>query len=500
MPTSRRWELTAFLIISAAAILSASQWPAFPYFLDSYYHLAVIQGFREAGGPVLRDFWEAAPLGRPHLYPPLFHLLFYPLSSAGVSPLWLAKFWSWLAFPLLLSVVWVTLRGIGASTRLSCLAVAAAATPYTLYLAAVNYLPATLALTAGCGILLSLAKKRWIAGGLLLGLAFWLHAGIPWLILLSLILFGLIEKEFRHITWKVIALGLLTASPWLLHLAHHLSALRIGTRPEERYLDLSIFLLILGLAGLKPAWQRRMPMGRFFVALFAGFLPMALNYRFRYFTAQGVFTWIVPAALLLDQLFEKIRPSFLVGIAVAGLCVGAPVLRGTSDHIAVQWGDTSLRILSGGETTPRIYAQPLFHEKLMGELAEAVRAHSKPEDLIFCNVSYLGGMLNVLTGRATTTVMLTEMREKPLPEQIRSARIIVWAKNPHETAAGESNLRQIISAAGLQPTAETELAHIFINPAATEKKQAARPVLPGGFACGLILLAVGAVIWDLKRA
>ena len=61
----RRWTLLSLLIILGAAILSTAQWPAYPYFLDANYHLAVIRGFREAGGPVLHAFWEAAPEGRP---------------------------------------------------------------------------------------------------------------------------------------------------------------------------------------------------------------------------------------------------------------------------------------------------------------------------------------------------------------------------------------------------------------------------------------------------
>ena len=87
------WNLTAGLIILSVAILSAAQWPAYPYFLDSYYHLTVIEGMRQAGGPVLHAFWESAPEGRPHLYPPLFHLLWLP-AIRHLPPLFLARFWS----------------------------------------------------------------------------------------------------------------------------------------------------------------------------------------------------------------------------------------------------------------------------------------------------------------------------------------------------------------------------------------------------------------------
>ena len=42
---------------------------------DHFYHMAVAQKILEYGGIPLWDDWEFAPVGRPHLYPPLLHLL-----------------------------------------------------------------------------------------------------------------------------------------------------------------------------------------------------------------------------------------------------------------------------------------------------------------------------------------------------------------------------------------------------------------------------------------
>ncbi len=42
---------------------------------DHFYHMAVAQKILERGTIPLWDDWEFAPMGRPHLYPPLLHLL-----------------------------------------------------------------------------------------------------------------------------------------------------------------------------------------------------------------------------------------------------------------------------------------------------------------------------------------------------------------------------------------------------------------------------------------
>ncbi|HOP09099.1 MAG TPA: hypothetical protein PLC12_02665, partial [Candidatus Methanofastidiosa archaeon] len=71
-----RWEwagvaFLAFITISFAANLNKFS----PNVIDLWYHLAIARKILELGTIPLWDFWEFAPAGRPHLYPPLSHLL-----------------------------------------------------------------------------------------------------------------------------------------------------------------------------------------------------------------------------------------------------------------------------------------------------------------------------------------------------------------------------------------------------------------------------------------
>lgn len=496
------WALAAGLILLAAAVLTAAHWPLLPYFLDSYYHLAVIGGFRDAGGLALHAFWEAAPEGRPHLYPPLFHLIFLHGALLKIDPITLARFWTWLCPPLLLAAAWLACsRVFGA--RLACLALISLTLPYSFFLATLNYPPASFVLVIAFGILLALHRRRPLAGGLLLAAAFWLHAGLPWLLALSLLLYGLVERTHRGTCWRILLIGLLGASPWLAHLYRHLPMIQFQPRGEDRFLDLPVAMILLGILGLLPAW-RQGGLARLPVCMAAGFLPMLLaGYRFRFFAAQGAFPFLLLAAFALDRIVRRIRRPwifvpllFLLALAAPSVHVRPQPVEGRT--LTIAWGDTALSTLSGlREPYPRGTGTSLYQERLMGQLEEAVRSHVHPDELVYCNVSYLGGMLTALTGRATTNQMLREMPERPLDQQIPPARLVVWIKDPsgqHPRALQEAALQF-----HLRPLAETELAYLYFNPRAEGVRKAVRRVVPWKVSSAVILICGLLAGWDLFR-
>ena len=494
------WDLTAGLILAAAAVLTAAHWPVFPYFLDSYYHLAVIRGFSQAGGPVLHAFWEAAPQGRPHLYPPLFHLIFFHGTLAGMPFIQLARFWTWVSFPLLLAAAWMMLIRT-TSSRLACLALITLATPYSFFLGTINHLPATLALVAGLGMMLALSRKRWLAGGLFLAAAFWLHAGLPWLLAFSVLLFGLVEREYRKSCFLILGVGLLASSPWLLHLWNHRSLLQIQPRGEERMLEAPVPLLLLGLWGLVIAWRKRGIFRHLAVMAVVFSVMFFAGYRSRFLATQGLFPWLLLAAVALDWLIERIHRPWGCGLLLAGLALLSPSLHFSPGQTAaphVAWADTTLSTLSGGvQPTPRGTDSPVYNKKFMEELADTVRAHTKPDELIYSNMNYLAGMMTALTGRAATNQMLREMADHPTGEQIPQARLILWVKE----LSGERSpkMDEAVAQHHLRPLGETGIAYTFLNLHPKGRRHVTPAVFPWWAASGAILLAAAVAAWDLSR-
>jgi hypothetical protein len=492
MSSRNPWSLAAGLILAAAAILTASHWPIFPFFLDSYYHLSVIRGFQQAGGPVLHAFWEAAPQGRPHLYPPLFHLIFLPASLGGVPFIQLARFWTWASFPLLLAVTWAVLIRV-ASPRLACLALILLATPYSFFLGTINHAPATLALVAGLGMMLALHRKRWLAGGLCLAAAFWLHAGLPWLLALSVLLFGLLEREYRKSCLSILAVALLAASPWLLHLWNHHSLVQLQPRGEEQMLEAPVPLLLLGLWGWVVAWRRK-GMLRYLAVMAVAFLAMALaGYRSRFLATQGLFPWLLLAAVALDGLKGKLVMKLLLGLLLL-----SPSLHLSDGRMRLAWVDTTFPTLVGlVPARPRGTANTVYNEKFMGELTEAVRSHTRPDELIYSNVNYLAGMMTAFTGRAATNQMLREMADRPAREQIPQARLVIWVKELSGERSRE--MEGAVVEHHLRPLAETEIAYLFLNLRPAGRRHVTPALFPWWVASCSMLLAAAVAAWDLSR-
>lgn len=496
-PDDRSWTLLAWLIVAAAAILTASSWPGLPYFLDSFYHLSVIRGFQQAGGPVLHAFWEAAPQGRPHLYPPLFHLLFLPASWTGIPFIQLARFWSWLSFPLLLLSVWLVFLRLF-PRRLACLALAALATPYSFFLGTINYLPATCVLIASMVLLLAVSRSRWLAGGIALAAAFWLHAGLPWLLALSLLLFGLIEPSYRKTCWAALALGLALASPWFLHTVRYLSLFRPQPRGEDQMLEAPLPWLLLGIWGFLIAW-RKGGIYRFLPVMAVSFIGMAFaGYKFRFLATQGLFPWLLLAGVALDRLAERIRPAWAAGLLLAGLALLSPSLHFSSGRAVAAWGDTALTGLSGlAPLHPRGTGQQTYFDKFMNPLTAEILRLTGPGDLIYSNVNYLSGMLTAATGRACTNQMLREMEDRPDSEKIPPARLIVWLKDLPGKSGEERE--KTVAKYGLEPAGETEIAYLFLNPRPEGRRRPVPAVLPWWAASFGILLAAAVAARDLSR-
>src|SRR3989338_429453 len=104
------WDLYSLAALALFCFFQAMQWPLLPKFLDIYYHLFVMKSFHEAGGYVMTSFWEYAPIGRPHLYPPLLHLGMLGLYELGLKEIQIARLVDCALYPSLLIVQWLVLR------------------------------------------------------------------------------------------------------------------------------------------------------------------------------------------------------------------------------------------------------------------------------------------------------------------------------------------------------------------------------------------------------
>lgn len=120
---ARPYTICGVALVIFVAIVSAVSWWLYPVFVDTYYHMAVIHGFKQAGGVVTQAFWEMAPAGRVHIYPPALHAAGYLLTWLGITPRMFITLVSWAFYASCMLTTWLWLRRI-AGPRSALFAVA----------------------------------------------------------------------------------------------------------------------------------------------------------------------------------------------------------------------------------------------------------------------------------------------------------------------------------------------------------------------------------------
>ena len=174
-------------------LLGALQWRWLPRSIDVYYHLSVVEGFRRAGGVTADAFWEYAPVGRPHLYPPVFHLFLALLRAAGLSPIAAGRLADAALPPLVLAAVWRACRHF-LTERAAFFATLIWSSVYSLYLSSFIYPANALAFLFGMAALVFFDRRRYAAASVASALALYSHGFMGWFILFSALLYEVLRR------------------------------------------------------------------------------------------------------------------------------------------------------------------------------------------------------------------------------------------------------------------------------------------------------------------
>ncbi|MBS7288084.1 MAG: hypothetical protein KIH01_04905, partial [Candidatus Freyarchaeota archaeon] len=231
------------LIAALSAILLAAN-P--PLLVDDFYHLSVSRQICVSGFIPTWDFWEFAPLGRPHLYPPLLHLaMAFLIKASGGEVLLAAKVVKASVYPLLLLLFWLSVRGLeGREAALYSTLTLASASP--LLLLATMIMPATVALAITPPLLLSFIKRKTLTSALLLSAAMWLHVSMPLTAAASLLAFSLVKRDgYPKLFIKVASISTITYLPWLLHVANHAGWLSPAQASGSPFIPFTVWALAL---------------------------------------------------------------------------------------------------------------------------------------------------------------------------------------------------------------------------------------------------------------
>lgn len=181
---------------------------------DNLYHMRVVQGIFAIHGIPYWDTWSFAPLGRPHLYPPLYHVLIAVMSWLSRGDI-TAGFQSVqaLALPFVYGVTWYFARWLFDSRRalLALLLIG-----WDCGFIVLSYMSTPSALAAAFAMLMA---ATFLSGHVLIAsvlgaMAFYTHMGSPATILAGLVVFCL-WKRIEPVRWVLLlAIIFVLIVPW----------------------------------------------------------------------------------------------------------------------------------------------------------------------------------------------------------------------------------------------------------------------------------------------
>ncbi len=498
------WDLYSYLIFAVVVILQLSNWHKLPLFLDCYYHLSVMRGFADAGGWVGVSFWDYAPFGRPHLYPPLFHILELIVFKCGASPILVAKIFDLSIYPLFLLCLWFVIRSIY-SKETAFFSLLLSISSYPLYLSIVNNIPFTIAFIFGFLSFYFIKKQKILSAVLALALSLYTHSLMSSLMALSLMFYGFFLSDDRKTCLWVIFWAILAASPLIFHQLKYMAFIHPLRMMEFYYAQINPFFYILAVFGLVLALKKR---GEhlFFVALSIVMLGLLFTNRDRFFSGHGLIPIIFLAALFLEHFWKKISVKqnrrglfFFWATVIFVFFVLTPIviispLKKYPVFLCSSW------IVPASDSTGGIYAEKggtFYYPRLIDEAVRIVEQNSSQDDILFSNYNYGGGIISALAHRATSGAMLLEVLPFRDLGTVKAARFVLWFKDPG--GIFPPGLSDAIGHFFLKKVAETELVYLYVNEGSTFKKKVVRARVPFGV-CVLILAGIlFVIVFDCKN-
>jgi len=514
------WGVPAFILILLIAGLCLLNWQRFPFFLDIYYHLNVMRGFETAGGVAAHSFWELAPEGTVNLYPPLFHILLLILYKLGFSAVFIARSVSAAAFILLISTLYFVVSRLF-SKKLGFFVTMAACVPYTFFLKSTITIPAALALIFILWAFFAIENDSKIAAPMLLAASFYTHLGLPWLGIFAFLIYGGFRKEKMRPISRAVLLSMVLSLPIFIHLLANFDKFEslVGIKALENELFEFYPLLYLfaaaGLIRLKDAGTRKR--GSFFAALFIGLLPMAVNYRFRFISAEGLLPIIFFAGMGLEKGYDLLSKFFKaknINALTAGFyfsCLfiflnffcptislyNTPIAPFEKKELAFYLRDSTITNLI---PFYKRHIRPLeisMYDHEAEQWVGIIEKNTAPDDIICSNYSYVGGMLSAFSGRANGARLFYEIKEPAHPVyEIGSSKLVVWLLEPDGHFS--DGLGKCLEKYNFRKAAITGSAVILLRDDAPKSKPV-RPVLPAAAAFLILFLCSLLIYFDLAR-
>lgn len=297
--------------------------------LDTPYHLLMGKMFADYDTIMLWDYYEYAPTGRPHLYPPLEHIVLWFLhDTTGVDWWELGQFISLIQYPLPMLMVWFFCKKLF-NPVIGLASVIFLSVSSEFWFWQVSVAPTAIIVSLYPLLLYCFYRKKVIASIALLTAFLYLHLGLPYVVILSVFIFSLfsIYKTKAYLRQFAIVTGVsvLLFTPWIIHILIYREWLNFGSPGRFSPLDLltgiNVLTALFFVIGLWKCLTGAKTDLKYLLVLSGciGFLGVAV-YGWRYGTHSPVINCIV-GGIGFGMVYTKFRakPTTSRKMAAVGL-------------------------------------------------------------------------------------------------------------------------------------------------------------------------------------
>jgi len=500
MKTNRfSWDFWAVIVLMAYAFLQIIRWPLLPGFVDIYYHLLTAWGFIQAGGYSSWDFWQYAPVGRPHLYPPLFHIILALFMKAGIDGIFLAKLFEVAAPILFLSILWRFVSKYY-SPRLAFWSLIAAGSSVSFYASLAHHIPSTIAMVFGILSLSQLFKKNIIRAALLLALCFYTHIGTSWFFAATIIFYGLLDREYRKTGNLSVLFAIVLASPLFTQQLFCSGSVYLAKMSERYFCEFKVINYILAAIGVALLFRRERKY-RLFLAFFAAsFIYIA--YPSRLFSSEGYLPIIILSAVFLDAVsgyfkFKALFKYVMIILIVFVLVFSPTIVTGLSESgkpaYELYFLDSGLINAIFPVNNGRVASQSIWLEKYYLPVVKLIKENSEPGNILFSSVNIVGVCLAGISGRPTANYLLPEVASSQKFDPVADSKIIITLKDDDP-----SRVSSILRNYHLVKIGENDVLNVYKNPATKVKVRVKKAPVTFKFILAIFILWIIAFLTARK--
>lgn len=404
-----------------------------PFGDDCWYHLAVARKIIESGAIPEWDYWEfqwnpdAIPgdigliPGRPHLYPPLLHILIAFFSQDADHVIEGAKVLQIFLYPAALLSSWYFARLLF-SSKIAFIALVILSMDLTFLLIYIGIMPSSLVNLFFPLLLINFLSKRLKTSVLLMTLCLYSHLSLPFLVLLCLLVLSYKYRTYFSFYKKFAVISLIFYLPWALRVLVYRDFLRsFGSIVGNPILGLLIGMLSLqilnpvflyfGIKGLRRSSGVNRDLIKY---ILIGFLPALIFYGGRYWFHTAPFWAIFIAMFLEEKIFSRKRIVLLLFFALIPMplvAFGVP-----------NGGPPLLPSVTALDGALGLHFLPLASNEENETLRAFIETYAAPGQIIHVDEASLADRIVVLTGRPVDNGMWFEVGSDYTQELIQYTR------------------------------------------------------------------------------